>query len=84
MLEPCTTCGEATERGTCIECREADRSRRKVARAQSILAVGGVNSPPPAGIPYDPVADGPILTADQVQHAGTDWIDRAYREQRRD
>lgn len=51
MLEACTTCGEATERGTCVECRQTDRSRHKTARAQAIL---GVNSPPPAGIPHEP------------------------------
>ena len=67
MLEPCGICGEATERGTCQECRQADRSRHKTARAQSILNVRG-----------------PILTPEQTKHAGTEWIDRAYREQRRD
>ena len=68
MLEPCGVCGEATERGTCDECRQADRSRHKTARAQAILGVPG----------------GPILTPEQTGHAGTDWIDRAYRTQRRD
>ena len=76
MLEPCGICGEATERGTCDECRQADRSRHKTARAQAILGVGGVNSAPPRGEP--------ILTPEQTAHAGTDWIDRAYRNQRRD
>ena len=64
MLEPCGVCGEATERGTCDECRQADRSQHKTRRAQAIL---GVNSTP-----------------EQVKHGGTDWIDRAYRSQRRD
>lgn len=68
MLEACTTCGEATERGTCDECRQADRSRHKTARAQAILNV----------------PSGPILTAEQLKHTGTDWIDRAYQSQRRD
>ena len=61
MLEPCGVCGEATERGTCADCRQADRSQHKTARAQAILNVGGINSTP-----------------------DTEWIDRAYREQRRD
>jgi hypothetical protein len=85
MLEPCDVCGEATERGTCDECRQADRSQHKTARAKAILNVGGVNSTPPSGIPpYDPVVDGPLLTPEQVKRAGTGWIDRAYRSQRRD
>jgi hypothetical protein len=108
MLEPCTTCGEATERGTCAECRQAERSMHKTARAQSILGVlntpgepryawGGDVTPfePAMGGPIhlddplpviriDPAVDGPIITADQVKHLGTDWIDKAYQQQRRD
>jgi len=61
MLEPCGVCGEATERGTCDECRQADRSQHKTARAKAILNVGG-----------------------PIHPAGTEWIDRAYRSQRRD
>jgi hypothetical protein len=84
MLEPCGVCGEATERGTCDECRQADRSRHKTQRAQAILNVGGVIPGPEIPIRYDPVVDGQILTPEQVKHTGTDWLDRAYREQRRD
>ena len=94
MLETCGVCGEATERGTCDECRQADRSQHKTRRAQAILNV--LNTPGKPGFawggdvtPFESAIGGPThiddpLTAEQTKNLGTDWIDRAYRSQRRD
>jgi hypothetical protein len=81
MLEPCDVCGEATERGTCDDCRQADRSQHKTARAKAILDV--LNGPP-----HEPrFAEGGAFDfagTDCIDRENADWIDRAYRQQRRD